>query len=160
MKKPGEGLVIKASCYIDRSPGMVWDYMLDPAREKHWRDGVRDAQMTSDPPYGIGSSGLHFTERMGDWPWTIIEWEEGHLMGWEFSGGMMKGSYGSYRIEPDGAGSCAMIEIELRHGGVSGLVMRLMKSKTARILANDLLRLKAILETAESDQGLHVTPTM
>jgi hypothetical protein len=67
---------IDSSIWIARPPEEIWNYIFEISNETQWRSGVIDAKWTSDPPHGVGSTGLHITESFGEVPWEIIEWEE------------------------------------------------------------------------------------
>jgi hypothetical protein len=102
--------------------------------------------MISDPPYGVGSTGLHVVKGIGDWPWTVTEWDEPRLMGWDVTGGRFRGSHGSYGINAEGAGSRVTIDARVNPSVLMRVLMLIMKRIMRRQTASDLEKLKEILD--------------
>ncbi len=71
----------QSSIAIARPPEDVWTFLYDVSNDTRWRTGVTSARWISDPPYGVGSTGLHLVQGVGDWPWTVSEWNEQRIMG-------------------------------------------------------------------------------
>ena len=138
---------IESSILIARPPEDVWRYVYDVSNDTQWRDGVNSAKWISDPPYGVGSKGLHIIEGIGDWPWTATSVEEPHSMSWKVTGGRFEGSQGAYRIEPEAIGSRFTLETQLKLGVVMSLLMLVLKWRLKSQNAIDLEKLKTILET-------------
>jgi len=107
---------------------------------------VNSAQWISNPPHGVGSTGLHIIEGIGDWPWTATACEEPHIMAWKVTGGRFEGSQGAYRIEPEGNGSRFTLETQMKRNFVISILMLFLKGSLKRQNATDLEKLKAILE--------------
>jgi len=143
MPRPG----IESSIWIARPPDEIWNYVTDWSHEIQWRKGVTDARWVSEPPYGVGSTGLHIVEGFGDWPWKLTEWNEPHNVSWDVTGGRFEGSHGAYRITPDGDGSRFTIETRFKRGTIMWFLGLLLKGMIKRGNATDLEKLKAILET-------------
>lgn len=139
-------LVCEVSLFIARPPEDIWNFMLDLSNDKQWRTGVIDARLTSAAPVGLGTTGVHRAAFMGNFPWTITEWEERRVAGWEFTSGLLQGTQGGYRIEPESVGSHVSIFVNLRLSGFAGTLMPLMKLIVPRRLAGDLGKLKALME--------------
>lgn len=137
---------IESSIWIERPPEEIWKYVFDISNDPHWREGVISAKWISDPPHGIGSTGLHIIEGIGDWPWTATAFEEPHILAWEVTGGRFEGSQGAYRIEPEGNGSNFTLETQMKRSVVTSLLMIIMKGRLKRQNAIDLEKLKAIME--------------
>ena len=77
---------------IAQSPELIWNFWLPVSTDVQWRSGITKAEMTSQPPHGVGSTGIHYHEKLGPMPWTIIKWEDGRHMEWVFEESMMKGT--------------------------------------------------------------------
>ena len=137
---------IESSIRIARSPEDIWKFISDLSKDTQWREGVNSANWISDPPYHVGSTGLHIIEGVGDWPWTATALEEPHNLAWKVTGGRFEGSQGAYRIEPEGNGSRFTLETQLKRSVVMSLLMPFLKGMLKRQNANDLETLKAILE--------------
>jgi carbon monoxide dehydrogenase subunit G len=138
---------IESSILISRPPEDIWKYVYNVSNDTQWRDGVNSAKWISDPPHGVGSTGLHIIEGIGDWPWTATAFEEPHIMAWKVTGGRFEGSQGAYRIEPEGDGSRFTVETQMKRSVVISLLMLVMKGRLKSQNANDLEKLKAIMET-------------
>jgi hypothetical protein len=137
---------IESSIWIARTPEDIWNYIAEVSTDAQWRDDVTDARWISDPPYGIGSTGLHIIEGIGDWPWTTTALEEPRIMAWVVTGGRFEGSHGAYRIEPEGDGSRFTLETRMKRSVIISLLMLILKGRIRRQNAIDLAKLKAILE--------------
>jgi hypothetical protein len=136
----------ESSIWIARPPEEIWNYIFDIAHEAQWRLGVTDAQWTSDPPYGIGSTGLHITENFGTVQWKIIEWEEPYNATWEFTSGLFKGVRGGYRVAPENTGSRVTIHGRAKWASLAKIIMLIMKRSLDRQNTADLEKLKVIME--------------
>jgi uncharacterized membrane protein len=137
---------IVASLWIDRPAQDIWDYLCDVSGENKWREGVKSAEWVSDPPYGVGSSGLHVIETMGDWPLRVTEWETPRQMSWVATGGRLEGIHAGYGLRPEGTGTRVTIHMRGKRSVPMGIFMFLTKRRIERQLAGDLQRLKAIME--------------
>lgn len=142
MPKPDQ----ESSIWIARPPEEIWNYIFDISHEAQWRFGVTDAQWTSDPPYGVGSTGLHITENFGTVQWKIIEWEEPHNASWEFTSGRFKGVHGGYRVASEDTGSRVTIHGRAKRASLMKIIMLIMKRSLNRQNTADLEKLKAIME--------------
>lgn len=136
----------QASIEIARPPEDVWRFLSDVSNDTRWRTGVTSARMISDPPYGAGSTGLHVVRGIGDWPWTITEWDEPRIMAWDVTGSMFRVSHASYGINAEGAGSRVTVETRLKPSVLMRVLMLIMKRTMRRQTASDLEKLKEILD--------------
>ena len=105
---------IKESIYISQSPQKIWDFWLLVTTDIQWRKGFTKAEWTTQPPHGVGSAGVHYHEKLGATPWTIVKWEDGRYF--EFVHGnesKLKGSVASYRVDPEGEGSRVGLQADI-----------------------------------------------
>lgn len=137
---------IASSIWIARPPEEIWEYLVDVSHDVHWRDGVNDAQWTSDPPYGVGSTGLHLIEGIGDWPWQATAFTAPRFMAWEVTGGRFAGSHGAYRLEPERDGTRFTLETRMKRSVIISLLMLVLKGRIKRQNVIDLEKLKGIME--------------
>jgi hypothetical protein len=137
---------IESSIWIARPPEDIWNFLAVVSTDTQWRSSVIDAKWISEPPHGVGSTGLHSIEGIGDWPWKTTALEEPHIMAWEVTGGRFKGSHGAYRIEPEGDGSRFMIETRFKRSIIMRFLGLVLKGTIKRGNATDLEKLKSILE--------------
>ncbi len=137
---------LESSVFIARPAGEVWNFVIKIDNEKLWRSGVTDARMTSDAPYGIGSTGIHYVKFLGTVRWRIIKWEEHRVMEWVFLDGMIRDYHGSHVLEPVDDGTRMTVRGEIAGGFPFGIMGILLKPVFTRLLATDLKRLKSIME--------------
>lgn len=137
---------IASSIWIARPPEDVWNYLIDVSHDTQWRDGVNEAQWTSDPPHGVGSTGLHIIEGVGDWPWQATAVTEPRVLAWDVTGGRFKGSHGAYRLEPEGDGTRFTLETRMKRSILISLLMLVLKGRITQQNVIDLEKLKTIME--------------
>jgi len=103
--------------------------------------------LTSQPPYGVGSTGIHYHKDLGPMAWTIIKWEDGRHMEWIFGECKIKGFIGFYHVEPENDVSRVTMQQTIP---VLPLFMRIIMLFTRGIIKksmkSDLQSLKAIME--------------
>jgi len=137
---------INESILISQSPETIWNFWMLVATDVQWRNGITKAEWTSQPPYGIGSTGIHYNKDFGALPWTIIRWEDGHHMEWVFGESKMKGSVGSYHIEPENGGSHVTIHAKVVLPFFMRIIMAFMGGKMKNVVKADLQKLKKLMK--------------
>jgi hypothetical protein len=137
---------VEGSIWIEQSPEAIWNYLADVSNEPQWRDIMIEARWVSDPPYGIGSTGLHVVKGVGDWPWKVTEWEEHRSVSWVVTGGRLEGSHAGYRVAPENAGSLVTLHANFKLSAFMRFVMPIYKRCMRRQFAAELTQLKAIME--------------
>jgi len=136
---------VECSLWIERPPEEVWDYLADVSNEPQWRD-IIEARWISDPPYGVGSTGLHVIKGVGDWPWKVTEWDEHRSASWIVTGNRFEGSHAGYRVAPEDAGSLVTLNVQFKSSAFMRLVKPIMKRRMKHQFAAELTKLKAIME--------------
>jgi uncharacterized membrane protein len=144
---------IKESISILQSPKKIWDFWMPVTTDVKWRDGITKAEWTSQPPYGIGSTGTHYLKDFGAIPWTIIKWDDGRHVEWVFGECKMKGSIGSYHVEPDNGGSRVTIHSKYKLPFLMRILMVFMGGKMKEVVKADLQKLKAIMERQDNQSS-------
>ncbi len=134
------------SISISQSPEKIWDFWMPVTTDTQWRNGITKAEWTTQPPYGVGSCGVHYNKDLGAIPWTIIKWQDKRLMEWVIGDSKLKGSIGSYRVEPENGGSRVTLRSKLQMGIIMRFIMLFMGGKMKQGFKDDLQRLKAIME--------------
>ena len=137
---------LESSIWIARPPEEIWNFIMDLSHDVQWRTGVTEAKWVSDPPHGVGSTGLHIVEDVGEAPWKVIEWKEPQNASWEFTGGRAKGVHGGYRVSPEGTGGRVMNYTRAKRFSLMRIFLLIMKRSLKRQNAADLEKLKAIME--------------
>lgn len=140
------GLVFKASIIINRPAADIWAFMCEFQNDALWRSGVQSVDLTSDEPLRLGSTGIHYMRMGGALHWRVTTWEVNTVMGWEFSGGYLRGSHGAYHLAPIDGGTQVTIDGWVSGGLLLTALLRLGKSLVMRTLERDLSTLKRLLE--------------
>lgn len=138
---------IKESISISQSPEKIWKYLFLVTTAVEWRIDYSKTEWTSKPPYGIGSTGIHYHKKMGAFPWTIIKWEDGSHMEWVIGESKFTDSIGSYHVEPENGGSRITVQSKMVLPLFMHIIMALLGRK---VVKSDLLRLKAIMEKKDN----------
>lgn len=138
---------IKETIFISRRPEEIWDFWLPVSTDTQWRGGITKAELTSEPPFGVGSTGIHYSKDLGPMPWTIIRWEDGRHMEWVFGEcKVMEGAIGYYHVEAENNGSFVSMESTMEPPFFMRVIMFFMSGKIRKSMKGDLQRLKAIME--------------
>ena len=142
---------ISESISISQSPEEIWSFWMPVTTDVQWRNGITKAELTSQPPFGVGSTGIHYHKDLGPLPWTIIKWEDGRHMEWIFGECRLKGFIGFYNVEPENDGSRVTMQqtkpelpffMRILMVFTSGIIKKSMKG--------DLHRLKAVMEKKDN----------
>ena len=134
------------SISISQSPDKIWNFWMLVTTDVQWRDGITKAEWTSQPPYGIGSTGIHYTKDLGEMTWKIIKLEDGRYFEFVHIGGRFKGSIASYHVEPENGGSIVSIRAKMTGPFIMRLMIVFIKNKIENGLKADLQKLKNIIE--------------
>lgn len=137
---------INESISISQSPKKIWNFWMLVTTDVQWRDGITKAEWTSLPPYGIGSTGIHYNKDIGAMPWTITRWEDGRLTEWVHRESRIKGSIASYHVEPENGGSRVTLHAKMVGPLIMRIMMVFMGGMMKRGVKADLQKLKAVVE--------------
>ena len=137
---------VESSIWIARPPEDIWEYISDVSNDAQWREGVLSGKWISDPPHGVGSTGLDIVEGIGDWPWKVTELEKPHIASWVITGGRLEGAHAGYRIVPEDGGSRMTFYMCVKLSALMRIFMLIMKRRIRRQFDGDVERLKAIME--------------
>ena len=138
-----------ASTYIERSPGEVFEFVMNVPNDAQWRTGVVEAAYTSDGPPGVGSTGLDRVAANGREmaaEWEVIEWSPGSHARWKLTSGPISGT-GGYICEPEGSGTRFTLEADVSPTGWYRLLGPIFGMIGKRQNGNDVATLKGILES-------------
>ncbi len=137
---------INESISISQSPESIWDFWLPVETDAQWRGGITKAEWTSQPPYGVGSCGVHYANDIGAMSWEVIEWEDGRYFLFIHTKGRLKGSIASYHVDPENGGSRVSIKAKMKGPFIMRVLMVFMKGKMTKGIKEDLQRLKNLME--------------
>jgi len=141
---------INESISISQSPEKIWGFLVLVTTDVQWRDGITKAELTSQPPYGIGSTGVHYHKNLGAFPWTIIKWEDGRHMEWVHRESKLKGTIAFYHVEPENGGSCVTLYTKMVLPFLMRIIMVFMRGKIIKGIKADLNKLKTIMEKQDN----------
>lgn len=137
---------INESISISSNPERIWDFWMPVATDVQWRDGITKAEWTSPPPFGPGSTGIHYHKDLGAMPWTITRWEDKRHTEWIHRDSRIRGSVASYHVEAENGGSRVTLYAYMTGPLVMRLLMIFMKSRIIKGVKDDLRKLKALME--------------
>jgi hypothetical protein len=137
---------INESISISQRPEKIWNFWMPVTTDAQWRNGITKAEWTSKPPYGIGSTGVHYTKDLGPMSWEIIKWEDGHYFEFVHTEGRLKGSIASYHVESENGSSHVSICANMAGPFIMRIIMVFMKDKMIKGIKADLRKLKELME--------------
>ena len=138
---------IKKSISISSSPQKIWNFWMPVTTDTQRRDGIKKAEWVSEPPYGIGSKGIHYHEKYGAMPWTIIKFTDGQHIEWIHDReSILKGSTAYYHVDPEDGGSRVTLYVKI----IGPLIMRILivfiKGGMIKGLEGEMNKLKELME--------------
>lgn len=139
-------MLIDESISIKQKPDIIWKFWLEVSTDTQWREGFTKAEWTSREPHGIGSSGVHYHEKLGPIPWEVTLWEEGVYFEFIHTGGRIRGSEASYYVRAENDGSRAGLKARIVLPLHLRFLAPLMKGFMKKGLQTDLQKLKKIME--------------
>lgn len=144
-----QGILVKHTTTIHRTPMEVYDYVKDPANRHRYMEGVESVERDEDGSFRWAIMGPLGTT----WKFKSrhIAEEPGHLVAWKSEPGGDLDNAGSIRMVPavDGRGTEVTMEInyEPPAGSVGVAVAKLLGHDPDARVRDDLRRLKSLLET-------------
>ena len=144
-------MIINESISILRSPESIWNFWMDVSNDVQWRDGMTKAEWTSQPPYGIGSTGEHTHKDMGDIKWEVTGIEDGSSFEFIHTAGGLKGSIANFQVEPESKGSRVNVQMRMSGPIIMRLMIFFMGSTMRKGVRGDLQKLKELMEKPDSD---------
>ena len=140
----------KESISIRRSPEEIWRFWLPVSTDAQWRGGITSAEWTTPPPHGVGSTGVHHAKGLGAIPWRITAWEDGRTFQFVHTGGPMRGTMASYRVEPEAGGSRVTLQADFRGPLLMRILLPFLRRMLAKGLGADLRTLKKVMEEQQA----------
>ena len=144
-------MLINESILISQKPESIWTYWMDVTNDVHWRDGIIKAVWTSQPPYGISSTGEHTHEKMGILYWEVTKFEDGRSFEFIHTAGGLKGSIAIFQVEPEGNGSRVKVQMKMTGPFLMRFMMLFMAGMMRKGVRGDLQKLKRLLEKQDTD---------
>jgi len=144
-------MIINESIPISRKPESIWSYWVDVSNDVHWRNGITEAEWTSQPPYGPGSTGEHTHKEMGVMKWEITRIEDGSSFEFIHTAGGLKGSIATFQVEPENKGSCVNVQMRMSGPIIMRFMMFFMGSMMRKGVRGDLQKLKELMEKSDTN---------
>jgi hypothetical protein len=119
---------------------------MDVTNDVHWRNGIINAEWTSQPPYGIGSTGEHTHKDMGVMKWEITRFEDGRSFKFIHTAGGLKGSIALFQVEPENIGSRVNVQMRMSGPFIMRFMIFFMRNIMRRGVRGDLQKLKELME--------------
>ena len=124
---------------------------MDVTNDVRWRNGITKAEWTSQPPYGIGSTGEHTHKDMGAMNWEVTRFEDGHSFEFIHTAGGLKGSIAIFQVEPENKGSRVNIQMRISGPFVMRFMMFFMGGIMRKGVRSDLQKLKKLMEKQDTN---------
>ena len=119
---------------------------MDVSNDVHWRNGMTKAEWTSQPPYGLGSTGEHTHKDMGVMNWEIIRFEDGRSFEFIHTAGGLKGSIALFHVEPENNSSNVNVQMRMSGPIIMRFMILFMRSMMRKGVRGDLQKLKELME--------------
>jgi len=124
---------------------------MDVTNDIYWRSGIIKAVWTSEPPYGLGSTGEHTHEKMGVMNWEVISFQEGSSFEFIHTAGGLKGSIAYFNVESEDNGSRINVQMRMSGPFIMRVLMIFMAGIIHKGVRGDLQKLKELLEKQITD---------
>jgi len=139
-------MLINETISISRNPEPIWNYLMDVSNDVYWRNGITKAEWTSQPPYGIGSTGEHIHKDMGAMNWEITRFEDGRSYEFVHTAGGLKGSIAIFQVDPENNGSRLNVQMRVSGPLIMRIMMVFMGKMMRKAVRGDLKKLKELME--------------
>lgn len=144
-------MLINESISISRNPESIWSYLMDVTNDVHWRNGIIKAEWTSQPPYGIGSSGEHTHKDIGAMIWKVTRFDDGNSFEFVHTAGGLKGSIAIFQLEPENNHSRVYVKMRVSGPLFMRFMMLFMASMMRKGVRGDLQKLKELMEEMDTN---------
>jgi uncharacterized protein YndB with AHSA1/START domain len=139
-----------ASIDIDAAPETIFPFLVEPDRLKRWLGGFVEARPLTDGPIGVGTRSIDVIRdgsRVMEFETEITSYEPPHAMTVRIrASGMEAASH--YRLERWPSGARTLHRQEVRYRGVLRVIGPLVGGMVRRKMADDLRRLKEVVEAS------------
>jgi uncharacterized membrane protein len=142
---------MNATTVINRPFNTVYDYVMDVSNDVHWRTGVIESGLRSDPPVREGSIGYAGAAN-GEAEYRVVSIVAGKSADWELISGPYQGR-GGYRFEQVEGGTQFTLVADLKPSGVFKLMGPLFGWIGRRQNQADVEKLRDILEAKPVQEG-------
>ena len=124
---------------------------MDVTNDVHWRNGITKAVWTSQPPYGIGSTGEHTHKDMGVMNWEVTSFHDGSSFEFIHTAGGLTGSIAFFNVESENNGSRVNVQMRVSGPFIMRVMMLFMAGIMRKGVRGDLHKLKELMENQDTD---------
>ena len=123
---------------------------MDVSNDVQWRNGMSKAEWTSQPPYGLGSTGEHTHKGIGIMKWELTKFEDGSCFEFIHTEGGLKGSIALFQVEKENKGS--RVNVQMRTSGpfIMRFMMLFMGKTMRKAVRSDVQKLKELIEKQDT----------
>ncbi|HEX4263279.1 MAG TPA: SRPBCC family protein [Verrucomicrobiae bacterium] len=149
--KSGEGSKIEKSLTINRSPEEIYSFWRQLENWPRFMQHIQSVNQTGD---GISHWVMKTShDRTFEWDARIIEDKPGQMISWQSLEGADVDNAGSVWFTPATGGRGTVMKVVMKYsppgGKLGSVVAKLMGDSPEKQLAQDLFRMKSLLETGE-----------
>lgn len=149
--KSGEGSKMEKSVTINRSPEEIYTFWRQLENWPRFMQHIQSVTQTGD---GISHWVMKTShDRTMEWDARIIEDKPGQMISWQSLEGADVDNAGSVWFTPATGGRGTVVKVVMKYsppgGKLGSVVARLMGDSPEKQLAQDLFRMKSLLETGE-----------
>jgi uncharacterized protein YndB with AHSA1/START domain len=143
---------VEITLTIARPPEEVFAFIADFEKNSLWQQGVKKAWITSEGPFGVGTTYTQLSRFLGrdiEFHFEVIGYEPGRRV--EFR--TVSGTFPVHivrEVEPAAGATRVHAVIQGEAGGIFRLATPLLNQMTRRQIEGDYARLKELLEAEEA----------
>lgn len=144
---------VSASVDIERTPEVVWEFLMDPETAPVWERAVVSSERLDDGPVGVGSrirKTVRLAGRRLDVDLEIVEYQQARHASVVIVGGPINGG-GSYSVEPIPGGTRLTYGLRHEMKGLLRMAEPVLRRAYPGLLARDLASLRMAVETARKE---------
>ena len=123
---------------------------MDVSNDVHWRNGMSKAEWTSQPPFGVGSTGEHTHKDIGIMKWELTKFEDGSSFEFIHTEGGLKGSIAFFQVEAEDKGSRLNVQMRTTGPFIMRIMMIFMGGTIRKAVRGDIQKLKELLEKQDT----------
>jgi carbon monoxide dehydrogenase subunit G len=143
----------RQSIYIHRPPDEVFAFVADHANDRLWRTELVSVEPVGDITEGVGThlrQTVTYQGRTAEANIEITEWVPGQRICFRAHGGIR--AHGCYDLRPEGDGTRFSVSATVELKGAAAMLERYVQQAVERAAAQDLERLKQVLEARPRTQ--------
>jgi uncharacterized membrane protein len=149
--KSGEGTKMEKSVTINRSPEEIYSFWRQLENLPRFMEHIQSVTQTGDGISHWAVKTLH--GRTLEWDARLIEDKPGQMLSWQSLEGADVDNAGSVWFTPATGGRGTVVKVSMKYsppgGKLGSMLAKLFGDSAEKQMAEDLFRLKSLLETGE-----------